>query len=221
MEEWETEARMLQLQGEDLPSLSNLSEEARQNLTERLSEREPMIDRLREIEIQVRNCKNLAEETRAAILRGDQYVNYSSITLKAGGPNSKEGSHLVILKGANGDDIEGRINKAILKVPECGVCPACTDVRSRRLCEERLKVRNELFAKETDMMENEIKKGKGSKKRKHEPPSPKLTGKTSPKTLPPAAKKIIPGLRRSPASLRKATNGCRFRKRFSLISVSE
>jgi SWI/SNF-related matrix-associated actin-dependent regulator of chromatin subfamily A member 5 len=199
MEEWETEARTLQLQGDDLPSFSHLSEEARQNLTERLSEREPMIDRLREIEIQVRNCKNLAEETRAAILRGDQYVNYSSITLKAGGPSSKEGSHLVILKGSNGDDIEGRINQAILKVPECGVCPACTDLRSRRLCEERLKVRNELFAKETDVMENELKKGKGGKKRKHEPPSPKLTGKTSPKLLGPVAKKVVmPGLKKKP-----------------------
>jgi hypothetical protein len=178
MEEWETDARTLQLQGEDMPSLSHLSEEAKQNLTERLQERGPMIDRLREIEIQVRNCKNLAEETRAAIMRGDQYVNYSSITLKAGGPNSKEGGRLIITKGANGDDIEGRINQLILKVPECGMCPACTDIRSRKLCEARLRVRNELFAMETDKMEAEIKKGKGSKKRKHEPASPKPTGKT-------------------------------------------
>ena len=133
-------------------------------------------------------------------MRGNQYVNYSSITLKAGGPNSKDGGHLIVMKGANGEDIEGRINRAILKVPECGLCASCTDCRSRRLCEERLKVRNELLATETEEMETEIKKGKGggSKKRKLETASPKFGGKTSPKPFWSSTKKVSSGLKKKP-----------------------
>jgi SWI/SNF-related matrix-associated actin-dependent regulator of chromatin subfamily A member 5 len=172
MEEWETEARACLLRGGDYPSMEDLSGEARQNMVERLEERQPMIDRLREIEIQVRGCKELAEETRQAILRGDQYVNYSSITLKAGGPGSKESSHLGVLKGANGEDIEARICRQILKVPQCGRCLSCADRRSRLLCAERLKVRKQLLTTETKKMELESKKGKGSKKRKHDAVSP-------------------------------------------------
>jgi SWI/SNF-related matrix-associated actin-dependent regulator of chromatin subfamily A member 5 len=72
VEDWESEARTLQLSGEDPPHLDNLSPDARQIVEERLSERQPCIDRLREIEVQVNRCIALAEETRKAILRGDQ-----------------------------------------------------------------------------------------------------------------------------------------------------
>jgi len=182
MEDWETEARGEQLRGLDRPPVSGLSDESRQNITERVTERQGMIDRLREIEIQVRSCKDLAEETREAIVRGDQYVNYSHITLKAGGPNSKEGGHLSITKGANGEDVEARISRRILSTPECGVCPSCTDRRVRTLCAERLKVRDELLDNETKKMDAELKKGKGSKKRSLQTASPKPGGgKLSPK----------------------------------------
>jgi SWI/SNF-related matrix-associated actin-dependent regulator of chromatin subfamily A member 5 len=198
MEEWESEARMRQLQGNDIPSISHLSEESQSNITERLQERETMIDRLREIEIQVRICKNLAEETKTAILRGDQYVNYSNITLRAGGPNSKDGQ-MVVSKGLNGDDIEGRINQAILKVPECRICPACKDSRLRRLCEARLRVRKELLVSETLKMEAEIKKGKvGSKRKVEAVPVTKGPSVTSPKPVITIAKKPQIGIKKKP-----------------------
>jgi hypothetical protein len=181
MEDWENNARGEQLRGLDLPPLTGLSDEARQNIRERQDERKAMVDRLREIEIQVRSCKDLAEETREAIVRGDQYVNYSHITLKAGGPNSKDGGHLSITKGENGEDIEARINRKVLSTPECGVCPSCKDRRVRTLCDARLKVRN-------DLLTIEAKKNKGSKKRSREPTAPKpASGLTSPKPDVPTA----------------------------------
>jgi SWI/SNF-related matrix-associated actin-dependent regulator of chromatin subfamily A member 5 len=72
MEVWETEARRLQMLGQDAPSMADISDEGKQMLNERMKDRQPMIDRLREIEIQLRGCKTLAEETRQAILRSDQ-----------------------------------------------------------------------------------------------------------------------------------------------------
>jgi len=184
MDEWESEARACQLRGDDFPQLANLSEEAQLNLAERLQEREPMLDRLREIEIQVRSCKEVAKETRTAIMRGDQYVNYSNITLKAGGPNSKDANTSNVLRGANGEDIEARINMQILKIPECGSCESCTDRRLRRLCMERQKLRNELIVSETKKMELENKKGKwNNKKRKFDSQSPKFGKSSSPNPL--------------------------------------
>jgi hypothetical protein len=72
MEQWETDARGLELTGQEPPTLDNLDEDAALILRERLAEREPCIARLREIECQVARCRALAEETRGAILRGDQ-----------------------------------------------------------------------------------------------------------------------------------------------------
>jgi SWI/SNF-related matrix-associated actin-dependent regulator of chromatin subfamily A member 5 len=72
METWDTEARNLELRGENPPPLRTLSSDAAQILQERLAERGQIISRLREIETQVYQCRALAEETRQSILRGDQ-----------------------------------------------------------------------------------------------------------------------------------------------------
>lgn len=72
MESWETEARSRQLRGEAAPPTNGLLPETKLMIEERASDREPMIDRLREIEMQVRGAKAIAEETRQAILRSEQ-----------------------------------------------------------------------------------------------------------------------------------------------------
>jgi hypothetical protein len=60
----------------------------------------------------------MAEEAKESILRGDQGINYSHITLQAGGPRAalnKSGT-------GYGVDLEARINTAVLAIPECGDC---------------------------------------------------------------------------------------------------
>jgi len=81
IDKWENEAREYMMLGKNAPTMDSLTEEAQLILDERLQEQKSVIDRIREIEVQVRECKRLANQTRQAILRGDQYVNYSNITL--------------------------------------------------------------------------------------------------------------------------------------------
>ena len=47
-----------------MPSLNNLSNEAREIVEERMRDKEPWTCRLREIEIQVRDCRVLTEQTK-------------------------------------------------------------------------------------------------------------------------------------------------------------
>jgi hypothetical protein len=98
-----------------------------------------------------------------------QYVNYSNITLKSGGPNANSEEQLAALE--NGD-VEARINVAVLRVPECGQCKSCTEkTEARKLCEKRLEARKKLIAQETKLIQEEESKGdkkKGVKKRKPE-----------------------------------------------------
>lgn len=154
MEQWETKARDLQLSGKTPPSLAYLSEEARAVMEERLEERQGFIGRLREIETQVRGCKKLADETRKSILGGAQYVNYSNITLKAGGPHSGDENVADVY------DVEKEISAAILSIPECGVCASCMDDQSTKLCANRLERRLEVLAD----AEAKAKKADGGKK---------------------------------------------------------
>ncbi len=91
-----------------------------------------------------------------------QYVNYSNITLKAGGPNVGGGGDEIPLELENGE-IETRINLAILRVPECGQCGNCTDKsQPRTLCENRLESRTRLVYAESNSVyaENTVKKCK-------------------------------------------------------------
>lgn len=186
MDDWEAECKELQLRGEEPPSLALLSDEAQEIMEERVQERQPFVDRIREIEIQVRGCLALAEETRKGILRGDQYVNYSNITLKAGGPHS--GNPGSVMNGVieKAVDIEAKINPLILRIPECGECSHCLDKKSRKLCIKRQEVRKGLLEAEPKMefssMPSEMngecngpKIKKGSKKRKFDG-SPSVDG---------------------------------------------
>lgn len=186
MEKWEKEAIDFALQGKEPPSLKTLSEECQQISEERIAEKQTWIDRIREIEIQVRDCKALAEDTRKAIMRGDQvrililksyhifrpessceylksnpfhihlfyslpilckmsylqYVNYSNITLKAGGPHTQGNNSEIIRREINREAV---INSQILKIPLCNECKHCTDPTSKKLCLKRLEVRNKLL----------------------------------------------------------------------------
>ena len=94
------------------------------------------------------------------------------------------------------------INKFVEHYPDISVRQVTMRlaIKDCRLCEERLKVRNELLATETEEMETEIEKGKGggSKKRKLETASPKFGGKTSPKPFGSSTKKVSSGLKKKP-----------------------
>jgi len=144
MEAWESEADMMQLQGEPAPPIDSFVKEGLDTLGDYLNEHKVCVEKLREVETQLRGCKVLAEETKEAILRGDQYVNYSHITLRGGGPRAalnKSG------KGY-GVDLEASINKAVLAIPECGECKFCTDPNTRKICVKRRDVRRDLIEEE-------------------------------------------------------------------------
>ena len=217
MEEWETENRGRLICGEDPLPMDSLSEEARKLIEERTSDRNPHIDRLREIEVQVRGCKALAEETRKAILRGDQvrvfvlsfssmswrlltwlssliaqYVNYSNITLKAGGPGTNGADTEESVVAANGVDIEAKINAAVLRVPECGVCQNCLDGSSRRLCVERMEAREKLIHAETKRMKDSSGKSGDKKTGKKRKLDATKDSKSKPTTkTPPSKRKMM------------------------------
>lgn len=79
-------------------------------------------------------------------------------------------------------DIEVKINQAVLRVPECGVCVACTERSARRkLCKNRMEVREKLMSgvfKKVPIVEPA--KPKKIKKRKAESmpsPTPKKNSK--------------------------------------------
>mmetsp|Transcript_31886 Transcript_31886/g.66859 ORF Transcript_31886/g.66859 Transcript_31886/m.66859 type:complete len:1528 (-) Transcript_31886:307-4890(-) len=144
MEAWEREADMMQLQGEPAPPIDSFVKEGLDTLGDYLNEHKVCVEKLREVETQLRGCKVLAEETKEAILRGDQYVNYSHITLRGGGPRAalnKSG------KGY-GVDLEASINKAVLTIPECGECKFCIDPNTRKICVKRRDVRRDLIEEE-------------------------------------------------------------------------
>ncbi len=174
MEMWESEAKMMELQGEKAPSMESYVKQGMNDFSEYLNERQMCIDKLREIETQIRGCQMMADEVKEVILRGDQYVNYSHICLKAGGPraglNKRETGY--------GVDLEARINTAVLAIPECGECKVsrvvwcvisrglilsstdfcdivchfifqfCIDPKGRKLCVNRRNVRREMIEEE-------------------------------------------------------------------------
>jgi len=139
---WDAKALRLQLNGEDPPTMDNLSAEARQFTEERIQDFQQVIERLREIEIQILGCKELAEQTKKSILRGDQYVNYSHITLRAGGNHiTNEGT----LTNVDGYNLEAFVHKKVLAVKECGECIPCRDRKVRKLCVKRQGMREKMI----------------------------------------------------------------------------
>ena len=171
MDMWESEAKMMELQGEKAPPMESYVKQGMSDFNEYLNERQLCIDKLREIETQIRGCQMMADEVKEVILRGDQYVNYSHICLKAGGPRTglnKRGT-------GYGVDLEARINTAVLAIPECGECKVsavmreiheglitsqltfaifchflqfCIDPKGRKLCVKRRSVRREMIEEE-------------------------------------------------------------------------
>lgn len=155
IEKYELDAMLNELKGEEAPKLTTLDSDAKAVLEERIKERDQCIRRLREIEGQYSKAMLLAEETRRGILRGDQYVNYSNITLRGGTPDT---CLFEVLPELDSGEIEARISRAILKVPECGQCENCLRKGTvRKLCVKRIEVRNTLIAAEA----KRIRKAKG------------------------------------------------------------
>jgi len=159
MEIWDAEASRIQLNGGDVPSLEILSSEAREYTKERAEDCKQVIDRLREIEIQIRGCKELAEQTRQSIMRGDQYVNYSHITLKAGGGHiTADGT----MTDVNGYDMEAFVNKKVLAVKECGECNPCCDRKTRKLCLKRQEMRKKMIVEYNLLLKDCVSKAKNN-----------------------------------------------------------
>eukprot|EP00934_Nitzschia_sp_Nitz4_P002372 Nitzschia sp. Nitz4//scaffold15_size197535//114083//119000//NITZ4_001588-RA/size197535-processed-gene-0.80-mRNA-1//-1//CDS//3329537745//2367//frame0 len=194
MEEWEVATMKRELRGEDAAPLDRMDPDAATILCERLSERDPCVSRLREIEAQVTRAYGVAEEVRESIFRGDQYVNYSNITLKTAGPTVTTNED--VPQELENGELEARVNLRVLKVPECGQCANCTCTDgAKKLCEKRLEVRKKLVDQETKKIyaEHKSRKSNGTgtgKKRKGE----KTTQFPNPKKakLAPAPKKKIP-----------------------------
>lgn len=154
-DEFDAHATSLQMKGHNRPSHQHLSREACQMMEERLRDRQAAVDRLREIELQLRGCRELENQTKEAIKRGDQYVNYSHITLKAGGQHITRNGLLANLDGV---DLETYIGPAILSVPECGSCPSCKDVNITKLCVKRMEMRTKMIAEYDEKMKEKAAK---------------------------------------------------------------
>lgn len=161
MDSWESNAFADELKGAVLPLFQFSSEEVKTCMEERLRDRQVVIERFREIEIQLRGCRDIEATTHKGIMRGDQYVNYSNITLKAGGLHITENGTLTDLDGV---DMEAYVNQAVLAVPECGECQRCIDRTDQALCAKRHVVREEKI-KEFDLKLREWVKN-GSKRTK-------------------------------------------------------
>ena len=117
MESWESEARMLEMQGGMVPPVSSFVKTGLGTLGEYVKEKHACINRLREVETQLRGCRLLAEEAKLSILQGEQGINLNHISLKNGGPRAG----LKSSKGY-GVELEERINSSVLRIPECGEC---------------------------------------------------------------------------------------------------
>jgi uncharacterized small protein (DUF1192 family) len=168
MDFWDLEVREAQLAGEPTPLIKSLSHDARPIMEERLKDRSTGITRLREIEVQVQRCENIAEQTRKAIYDSAQYVNYSSITLKSGGPATTGKDETTGLTVQEGVDLEALMNKEVLKVPVCRKCVNCT-TSSTLLCVDRLRKRTEVMESEINRLTQALlPKKKKAKKRKAE-----------------------------------------------------
>lgn len=143
MDQWEIDAMALEMKGVEPPSLNILSQESKSIMEERLKDRNLILSRFREVEIQLRGCQELADETKKCIKRGDQYVNYSHITLKAGGLHITNGGDFADIDGV---DMEKYVNKYVLAVPECGECSSCCDPKSKKICLKRIEMRKQKIA---------------------------------------------------------------------------
>lgn len=165
MDLWDMQLNDAQLEGEEPPQVTDLPPDTRPIMTERLKDRMACINRLREIEVQMDRCERIAEETRQSIYRGDQYINYSNITIKSGGPASADKDEVTGLTLQDGIEIEAKVNQEVLKIPPCRQCDNCLNSNTK-LCQKRLQVRKHVIAAETKRTTERGSPKKKSKKRK-------------------------------------------------------
>ena len=177
VEDWEARARELVLDGRQAPPYNMMSSDGKQLLQERTKEQEQGVFRLREIEVQTQRALKIAEDTKKSIYDGAQYVNYSSIALRAPGGSADNGGENV----KEGVKLEAEINSAVLKIPPCSQCSNCNNSNTK-LCLNRLEVRKRMIRANQSRMF-------GKKKVKQEPkkPGPKKK-KPDSKPKPPAPK---------------------------------
>lgn len=173
---WEVRSREAQLKGEGTLDSAGLKFETKTAVEDRLRDFDTAIGRLREIEVQHQNALRVAEETRRAILRGVQYVNYSNITLRSPPFSSKQdenntaAAHALAIK--RGIELETRINRPILQVPPCHECNICLN-GSGNLCERRLEVRKNLVDADVKRLQNHSSKTKRAPVKRKAELSPK------------------------------------------------
>jgi hypothetical protein len=141
------------------------SDEVKLCIEDRLQDRDQIMERFREIEIQLRGCRELANKTKESIMRGDQYVNYSHITLKAGGQHITAGGTLTDIDGV---DMESYVNQRVLSTRPCGECKYCIDPKSNVLCIERQRNRSEIIAEFDQKIREMAKNGTGKTKKNGE-----------------------------------------------------
>jgi len=153
MEKYEVFARTNELQGEEPPKFDNFDGDAKAIMEERKKECDQCVGRLREIEGQMCRALLLAAETKQGIVRGDQYVNFSNITLRGVRSDSTAAieNQFEVLPDLENGVIEARINRAILAIEECGHCENCISKGRgvRKLCMRRLEERKRLIRNAT------------------------------------------------------------------------
>lgn len=139
-----------------------------------------------------------------------QYVNYSNITLKgpSGAGAKNQNSQAADTSKAIVADIEARINAEVLRCPECGRCSACTEKTTRRkLCKDRLEVRERLIAAVCNVPPSGPDKGKkASKKRKAESASTSTKKPSTTAGSKSASPKAV-AAKKSPKLMMKQANG--------------
>lgn len=80
METWDVETRSRELRGEGQAPLDTVDPDTATLIRDRITEREPCVSRLREVEVQVARALKAADETREGIKRGDQVRGTSFFT---------------------------------------------------------------------------------------------------------------------------------------------
>lgn len=190
MDFWDMQVREGLLEGEEVPDISTLSHDARLIMEDRLKDRSAAITRVREIEVQVQRCMNLAEETRQSIFQGAQYVNYSSITLRSGGVATADKDESTGMTLKDGIELEAKINAEVLKIQPCRQCESCT-TSNTKLCAKRLQVRKRMMEEETSRFIEKMSPKKAKKRKMGEMSQTKTPPDSASSSFKPRLEKVV------------------------------
>lgn len=156
MEKYDVDVRTNELQAEEPPSLDAFEPETKSIMEESRKDLEKSIHELRKIEGQYNRCLLFAEQIRQGIIRGDQNVNLSNISLKGFSSLTLANGHYKfdVVPDIESGAIEERINRSVLAIEECGLCENCVSKGRgvKKLCLRRLDKRQKLIANETKIM---------------------------------------------------------------------